>query len=101
MGLTFKPSKCRSLSICRGKPKPVLFYLTGPVSGSKVALKTLEDDPFKFLTSTVTFYNNHQDHLIFLKEKITYKLSNLGPRPWSGPVGGERTFFSVNLESRF
>ena len=23
------------------------------------------------------------------------------PRPWPGPVGGERTFFSRNLDSRF
>ena len=59
MGLTFKPSKCRSLSICSGKPKPVLFYLTDP-AGIKVELKTLEADPHKFLGCTMTFNNTPQ-----------------------------------------
>ena len=49
MGLVFKPSKCRSLSICGGKPTPVSFFLTDLSSGEKVQLKTLESDPHKFL----------------------------------------------------
>ena len=77
MGLVFKPAKCRSLSICGGKPKPVVFYLTDPGSGERIPLKTLEEDPFKFLGSTITFLNNPADHLEVLKEKITKKLGNL------------------------
>ena len=77
MGLTFKPDKCRSLSICGGKPKPVMFYLTDPASGERLPLKTLEDDPFRFLGSTITFFNNPQDHMTVLKDKISRKLENL------------------------
>ena len=40
-------------------------------------LKTLEDDPHKFLGSTVTFNNTPQEHLAFMKEKLTTKLDNL------------------------
>ena len=49
MGLTFKPSKCRSLSLMRGKPQPVPFFLSNPSNGMEVELKTLESDPHKFL----------------------------------------------------
>ena len=49
MGLTFKPSKCRSLSLVAGKPQPVTFTLTDPNTGTEVELKTLESDPHKFL----------------------------------------------------
>ena len=77
MGLTFKPSKCRSLSICSGRPKPVLFHLTDPSSGTKAELKSLETDPHKFLGCTMTFNNTPQDHLAFVKEKLSTKLVNL------------------------
>ena len=66
MGLTFKPSKCRTLSLVRGKPQPVAFFLTDPISGEKVQLKTLESDPHKFLGCVMTFNNSPQDHLKFL-----------------------------------
>ena len=77
MGLTFKPSKCRSLSICSGTPKSVQFFLTDPETGAKVGMKTLEDDPHKFLGTTVSFHNNPKDHLIVLREKLSSKLNNL------------------------
>ena len=77
MGLVFKPSKCRSLSLCGGKPTPVSFYLTDLSSGEKVQLKTLESDPHKFLGCIMTFANTAHDHLVFLKEKLTNKLENL------------------------
>ena len=39
MGLTFKPSKCRTLSLLGGRPSPVPFFLTNPTTGEKVQLK--------------------------------------------------------------
>ena len=77
MGLTFKPSKCRSLSMEGGKPKPVVFTLADPGNGEKVELKTLEADPHKFLGCTMTYNNTPQDHLNFLKDKLTSKLKNI------------------------
>ena len=77
MGLTFKPSKCRTLSLVRGKPTPVSFTLTDPISGEEVKLKTLESDPHKFLGCIMTFNNSPEDHLKFLKEKLTSKLENI------------------------
>ena len=72
-----KPSKCRTLSLVRGKPQPVAFFLTDPISGEKVQLKTLESDPHKFLGCVMTFNNSPQDHLRFLKDKLSTKLENI------------------------
>ena len=49
MGLTFKPGKCRSLSISGGKPDPtVKFFLNDPVTNQPTQLKTLKSDSHKF-----------------------------------------------------
>ena len=77
MGLTFKPSKCRSLSLLSGRPKSVEFFLTDPNSGQRVTLKTLETDSHKFLGAVVTHHNTAQDRLKFLVDKLDKKLSNL------------------------
>ena len=77
MGLTFKPSKCRSLSLVAGKPQPVTFTLTDPNTGTEVELKTLESDPHKFLGCIMTHNNTPQDHLKFLLDKLNAKLSNI------------------------
>ena len=77
MGLTFKPKKCRTLSAVKGKPTPVPFFLTDPISGERVKLKTLEADPHKFLGCVMTFNNSPEDHLKFLKEKLNNKLVNI------------------------
>ena len=77
MGLTFKPSKCRTLSLIRGKPSPVVFTLTDPTTGEEVELKTLESDPHKFLGCVMTFNNTPTDHLNFLKDKLSSKLENI------------------------
>ena len=77
MGLTFKPKKCRTLSMVRGKPALVSFSLTDPISGQKVELKTLESDPHKFLGCVMTLNNSPEDHLKVLKEKLTTKLENI------------------------
>ena len=77
MGLTFKASKCRSLSILSGRPKPVEFFLTDPNTNLPVSLKTLESDSHKFLGAVVTLHNTAQDRLKFLSDKLDKKLSNL------------------------
>ena len=56
MGLEFKPSKCRSLSICGGKVETAFFYLKTK-DGKKVVMKGMEDDPFKFLGSSISHKN--------------------------------------------
>ena len=48
-----------------------------PTTNEKVELKTLEDDPHKFLGAVVTHLNTPQDHCNFLKKKINQKLENL------------------------
>ena len=77
MGLCFKPSKCRSLSIKRGQVngEHKFFLLTG--GGEEVSLKTKEDDPHKFLGSHITNFNSPADHFNFLKSKLEEKLANL------------------------
>ena len=37
----------------------------------------MEDDPFKFLGSSISYRNTPADHLKFLKEKLTEKMDNL------------------------
>ena len=94
MGLTFKPSKCRSLSIKGGRVSSdcTFFLLDG--NGEKVFLKTMEDDPHKFLGSTITHMNSPADHLLFLKGKLEEKLSNVD----STLVRGE---YKVAIYSRY
>ena len=49
MGFEFKPSKCRSLSICGGKPTPVTFVLTDSKrTDRKVPMDTVHNNPHKF-----------------------------------------------------
>ena len=94
MGLTFKPSKCRSLSIKGGRVSSdcTFFLLDG--NGEKVFLKTMEDDPHKFLGSTITHMNSPADHFLFLKGKLEEKLSNVD----STLVRGE---YKVAIYSRY
>ena len=77
MGLTFKPSKCRSLSLLSGKPQPVPFFLSDPINGMEVELKNLESDPHKFLGCVMTHNNTPKDHLEYLKDKLNTKLKNI------------------------
>lgn len=77
MGLTFKPSKCRSLSIQSGRVAPDCIFFLEAREGELVPLATMEDDPHKFLGSTITLRKTPQDHFNFLKEKLEEKLVNL------------------------
>ena len=76
MGLTFKPSKCQSLSIQGGKVTDIKFFLLDG-NGEKVVLNNMEDNPHKFLGSTITKNNSPAYHFTFLKEKLESKLTNL------------------------
>ena len=79
MGLIFKPSKCRSLSIVSGKPTSITFLLRE--GNIRVEMKTLEDDPHRFLGAVQTFQNSASDHFHSLKEKLEDKLKNLSNPP--------------------
>ena len=47
-------------------------------NSDKIFLKTMEDNPHKFLGSTITHRNTAADYFTFLKEKLEEKLTNLG-----------------------
>ena len=52
MGLNFKQSKCRSLSICGGSPTDVNFVLkSSKQPNQEVHIKTVHDNPHKFFRS--------------------------------------------------
>ena len=95
MGLTFKPSKCCTLSISGGKPDAdVAFFLTDPETNQPTPLKTLETDSHKFLGAIMTHLNTPQDYFKFLQEKLSLKLTNLD----SSKVRGE---FKVAVLDRY
>jgi hypothetical protein len=80
MGLVFKPSKCRVYSVCSGKPSPVNFSLldySNPKTPVKTQLKTLVDNPHKFLGQIITHKNSSDDHFQFMKSILQSKLENL------------------------
>ena len=80
MGLIFKPVKCRSLSLCGGKPSKVdftLFDYSDPDSPKRVVIKSLQDDPHKFLGQILTFKNTASDHFVFLNDILEGKLKHL------------------------
>ena len=56
--------------------KNIQFYLKDK-QGNKIPISTMEDDPGKFLDSTVTHRNTPADHFNFLNSKLEKKLSNL------------------------
>ena len=71
MGLQLKPSKCRSLSLLSGRPTAVNFTIAGN------HVKTLDEDPQKFLGSLVTFSGKTSEIFTMIKDKLNTKLSNI------------------------
>ena len=71
MGLTLKPSKCKSFSIVSGKPQAIAFDL-GPDT-----LGTLEDENHKFLGSTVTFSNKQSEIFKVINKHFEDRLKNI------------------------
>ena len=77
MGLHFKPSKCRSLSILGGSPKDVSFVLKEQTEGnSEVHIETVHNNPHKFLGATVTYNNTPKEYLTKFKKILSDKLTN-------------------------
>lgn len=68
MNLKLKPSKCRSLSISSGKSSAVSFYIENDV------ISTLDQEPHKFLGSTITFSGKQKDVLSTVKDHFAIKL---------------------------
>ena len=79
MGLCFKPSKCRSLSICNGKPKDVSFVLNSSVSENEdlIHIETIHTNPHKFLGSMITYTNTPQEYFKQLFKALSDKLENI------------------------
>ena len=79
MGLTFKPSKCRSLSVVSGKPKVKPFYLKSTLENSTtpVLVNSVITHPHKFLGSVITPTCSPQDYFREMKQKMEEKLSNI------------------------
>ena len=76
MGLSFKPSKCRSLSICGGSSKDVNFVLKEEKEGA-VHIETVHKNPHKFLGAIVTYHNTPKEHFNTLKSILSDKLNNI------------------------
>ena len=56
MGFLFKPSKCRTFSICEGQPTNANFVLKhSEHSDLKVHMKSVLNHPYKFLGSKYYF----------------------------------------------
>ncbi len=79
MGLVFKPGKCRTLSICGGKPNAsVKFAITDSNNSDvKVHMETTHSKPHKFLGSKVTHNNTQKEYFEFFYETLENKLKNI------------------------
>jgi len=71
MGLKIKPSKCRSLSLCAGKPTPIIFKI------AEDEIPSLETDEQKFLGRKVFFTNKEKEKSEYLSKIISEKLGNI------------------------
>ena len=78
-GSNLKAKKCRSLSMLSGSPKNLSFQMPDQTQeGSPiVSIKTLKEDPHKFLGSLITYTNNSGDHFKFLSQKLKFFLENI------------------------
>ena len=76
MGLHFKPSKCRSLSICGGSPKNVSFVLKSSEKLT-VHIESVHDNPHTFLGATVTYTNTAQEYYQQFRKILSDKLTNI------------------------
>ena len=75
-----KTKKCRVYSVCSGKPTPVNFTLldySNNQNPTRITLKTLVNDPHKFLGQIITHKNSSEDHFKFMESILKSKLENL------------------------
>jgi hypothetical protein len=78
MGFSFKPSKCRSLSILSGTPRDVTFVITDTQDSSlKVHIDSVHSRPHKCLGSVVTYYNTPKNHFEYFHKILKGKLENI------------------------
>ena len=71
MGLTLKPSKCRSISIVSGKSTSIDFYINDD------RILTLEEEPHKFLGSFITFSGKQNDIYEIVSKFISERIDNI------------------------
>ena len=76
MGLSFKPSKCRSLSICSGQAKSVTFVMTNS-AGKEIHIDTVHQRPMKFLGSNISHVNSPYEYFDQLHKTLSEKLDNI------------------------
>ncbi len=72
MNLKLKPSKCCSLSIVSGSPKPIPFTLS-----DSVTISTLFDKPHKYLGSVIGHSASSSAGFDFIHNKLSSILSNI------------------------
>ena len=78
MGLFFKPSKCRSLSLIGGVPRNVMFVLkTSDTTNISTYIETVYNKPHKFLGATVTYNNTPNEYSEQLYKILSVKLENI------------------------
>ena len=94
MGLVIKPSKCRSLTIQKGKVENVHFNLKDIDNEGQVNIATVEEKPMKFLGSEVTSENTPAAMFASLFSKLKSKLENIN----KSTLRGE---YKVNIYSRY
>ena len=88
MGLTLKPSKCRSLSICGGVPKVVDYH----VGGTRII--PVKEDPQRFLGALITHSGNQKEIYDMIHSKFESSIANIE----SAPIRNE---FKVAIYSRY
>ena len=71
MNLLLKPSKCRSVSVCSGKSKPITFFI------GDTPLPTVLEKPEKFLGSYITYFGKTAETFNIIRDKISLMLSNI------------------------
>jgi len=71
MGLKVKPAKCRSFSICAGKPTSIIFNIDSH------QVPSIETDEQKFLGQKIFFTDKEKDRLAYLKVLLEEKLTNI------------------------
>ena len=71
MGLTLKPTKCRSLSICAGSPKEIDFKIDDSV------VQSVKQSPQRFLGSHITFKQKTSDAFDLIAYELDTKLNRI------------------------
>jgi len=75
MGLTLKPSKCRSFSLQSGKPTNITFLI------GDNRIPSIEEEDQKFLGRMLFFSGKESDKLSYLTNILQSKLDNLNKVP--------------------